>query len=33
MSAFPVFLFGVGAVVVGAVALTIYIAFKLVELP
>ncbi len=33
MSAFPVFLFGVGAGVVGAVALTMYIAFKLVELP
>jgi len=33
MELFPVFLFGLGFVVVGAVGLTIYIAFKGAELP
>ena len=33
MSAFPVFVFGLGFIFVGAVALTIYIAYKFIELP
>lgn len=33
MAAFPVFLFGLGFIVVGAIALTVYIAYKGAELP
>jgi len=33
MEVFPVFMIGIGVLVVGAVILTIYIAFKGVELP
>lgn len=33
MELFPVFVLGLGVVVVGAVALTAYIAFKAIELP
>ena len=33
MEVFPVFLLGLGFVVVGAIAITVYIAFKGVELP
>ena len=33
MELLPVFLFGVGFMVIGAVALTVYIAFKAIELP
>lgn len=33
MELFPVFMFGILTVFVGAVALTVYIAFKAIELP
>ncbi len=33
MEVFPVFLLGLGVLVVGAIALTIYIAYKGAELP
>lgn len=33
MELFPVFAIGLGVVVLGAVALTAYIAFKAIELP
>jgi hypothetical protein len=33
MELFPVFLFGIGFVFLGAAALTVYIAFKAFELP